>query len=567
MPSLGAVLASLVWVLAVLAVGRGGRAADVPLYELGPFSRPVTTSSAEAQRYFDQGLAFLYGFNHDEAIRAFQRAAELDPGCAMAHWGIALANGPHINNPVLPAERSEAGYAALAHARAASAGASPVEKALIVALTARYVSPPPEDRRHLELAYADAMRAVWAAFPKDADVGALFAEALADLRPWDFWLPDGKPQPGTEELVATLEGVIALDPKHPLALHLYIHAVEASTQPGRADAAADALRERLPGLGHLVHMPSHIDVRRGRWPEAIAANAKAMAADRSYTARAPEQGFYRLYMAHNHHMLTYAAMMSGQSALALQTIREMVKDIPLEFYKKNAFADGFMAMPLEVLMRFGRWDEILAEPAFPDFVPISRSLQHYARGVAFAAKDRVPDAEKELQAFLEARTRVPKEAFFGNNSGSDVLDVAERVLKGELAVPRGQAGRGHRAAARGRGTRGQAALRRAARLDPAGAPRARGRAAASRPLPRSRGGLPRGPREAPRQRLGPLRPASRARAPEEEGGSGVRAEALPDRMEPRRRQDPVRLFVPAGRVTTGGVRSCILTGQDSRPDP
>jgi len=187
-----------------------------------------------------------------------------------------------------------------------------------------------------------------------------------------------------------------------------------------------------------VHMPSHIDVRRGRWPEAITANAKAMAADRSYTARAPEQGFYRLYMAHNHHMLTHAAMMSGQSALALQTIREMVKDIPLEFYKKNPFADGFMAMPLEVLMRFGRWDEILAEPAFPDFVPISRSLQHYARGVAFAAKDRVPDAEKELQAFLEARTRVPKEAFFGNNSGSDVLDVAERVLKGELLFRSGR---------------------------------------------------------------------------------------------------------------------------------
>jgi tetratricopeptide (TPR) repeat protein len=201
--------------LAVFASAPVSRAADVPLYELGPFSRPVTTSSAEAQRYFDQGLAFLYGFNHDEAIRAFQRAAELDPGCAMAHWGVALANGPHINNPVLPAERSEAGYAALARARAASAGASPVEKALIVALTARYVSPPPEDRRHLELAYANAMRAVWAAFPKDADVGALFAEALADLRPWDFWLPDGKPQPGTEELVATLEEVMKLDQKHP----------------------------------------------------------------------------------------------------------------------------------------------------------------------------------------------------------------------------------------------------------------------------------------------------------------------------------------------------------------
>jgi tetratricopeptide (TPR) repeat protein len=356
----------------------------------------------------------------------------------MAHWGLALANGPHINNPVLPPERSEAAYAALARARAASAAATPVEKALIVALTARYTSPPPEDRRHLELAYANAMRAVWAAFPKDADVGALFAEAMADLRPWDFWLPEGKPQPGTEELVATLEQVMALDPKHPLATHIYIHAVEASTQPGRADAAANALRDRLPGLGHLVHMPSHIDVRRGRWQEAITANTKAMTADRSYTAKAPEQGFYRLYMAHNHHMLAYAAMMTGQSALAHKTIREMVGDIPLEFFKQNAFADGFMAMPLEVLMRFGRWDEILAEPPFPEFVPISRSLQHYARGVSFAAKDRVADAEKELAAFLEARKKVPKEAFFGNNAGHDVLDVAERVLRGELLFRSGK---------------------------------------------------------------------------------------------------------------------------------
>jgi len=419
-----------------------GSSPTVPLYELGAFSRAVTTSSPEAQRYFDQGLAFMYGFNHDEAIRSFRRAAELDPGCAMAHWGVAVANGPHINNPVLPADRGQAAWDALARAQAVAAGATPVEKALIVAQAARYASPPPEDRKHLDLAYANAMRAVWAAYPQDPDVGAIFAEAMADLRPWDLWLPDGKPQPGTEELVATLDAVLRLDPKHPLALHLYVHAVEASTQPGRADAAAEALRDRLPGLGHLLHMPSHIDVRRGRWQEAVVANTKAIASDRSYTARAPEQGFYRLYLAHNHHMLTYSAMMTGQSALALRTIREMVDDIPLEFFKANPFADGFMAMPLEVLMRFGRWQEILATPDFPDFVPISRALQHYARGVAFAASDRVPYAERELQAFLEARTRVPKEAFFGNNTAADVLDVAERVLKGELLFRSGKGDEG-----------------------------------------------------------------------------------------------------------------------------
>jgi hypothetical protein len=173
-----------------------------------------------------------------------------------------------------------------------------------VAVSARYASPPPEDRKALDLAYANAMRSVWAAYPRDADVGALFAEAMMDLRPWDLWLPDGKPQPGTEELIGALDAVRKLEPSHPLALHLYIHAVEAH-DPARADAAADALRDRLPGLGHLVHMPSHIDVRRGRWQQAIVANTKAIAADKSYTSRSGQQGFYRLYMAHNHHMLTY----------------------------------------------------------------------------------------------------------------------------------------------------------------------------------------------------------------------------------------------------------------------
>ncbi len=426
----------------LLGSGGGGFAAEgppVPLFEgLGSLSRKVTTASPEAQRYFDQGLAFLYAFNHDEAIRAFRRAGEIDPKCAMAFWGVAVANGPHINNPVVPEDRAKAAWEALMRAQAAAAGASPVEQALIEALASRYALPQPEDRKPLEQAYADAMRKVWRAYPKDADVGALFAESLADLRPWDLWMPDGKPQPGTEDLVATLESVLALDPRHPLANHLMIHAVEASPHPEKADRAADTLRDLQPGLGHLVHMPSHIDVRRGRWQQAIDANAKAMEADRRYTARSPHQGFYRLYMAHNHHMLTYGAMMTGQSALALKTIRAMVADIPLEFFKANPFADGFMAMPLEVMMRFGRWDEILAEPAFPDFVPISRALQHYARAVAHAAKDDVPSALKEQAAFLEARARVPKEAFFGNNTGSDVLDVAESFMRGEILFRSGK---------------------------------------------------------------------------------------------------------------------------------
>jgi len=432
------VLFSALW----LVSGESGFPAEIaspPLFDgLGGLSRKVTTASPEAQRYFDQGLAFLYAFNHDEAIRAFRRAGELDPKCAMAHWGVAVANGPHINNPVVPEDRAKAAWEALKRAQAAAAGASPVERGLIEALASRYALPQPEDRKPLEQAYADAMRKVWTTYPRDADVGALFAESLADLRPWDLWLPDGQPQPGTQELIATLESVLALDPKHPLANHLTIHAVEASPHPEKADAAADTLRELQPGLGHLVHMPSHVDVRRGRWQPAITANAKAMEADQRYTARSPEQGFYRLYMAHNHHMLTYAAMMTGQSALALKTIRAMVADIPLEFFKANPFADGFMAMPLEVMMRFGRWDEILAEPAFPDFVPISRALRHYARAVAYAAKDDVPAALGEHAAFLEARARVPKEAFFGNNTGWDVLDVAESFMRGEILFRSGK---------------------------------------------------------------------------------------------------------------------------------
>ena len=432
-------------ILLVPVVGGEAAATDsaVPLFEgLGGFSRPVTTTSAEAQRYFDQGLAFLYAFNHDEAIRAFRRAAELDPSCAMAFWGIAVAHGPHINNPVVPPERAKAAWEALGRARTLAGGAPPVERALIDALAARYADPPPEDRRPLDQAYADAMRSVYRAHPKDADVGALFAEALADLRPWDLWRPDGTPQPGTEELVATLEAVLAVAPTHPLANHMLIHALEASPRPEKADRAADVLRDLQPGLGHLVHMPSHVDVRRGRWQQAIDANVKAIAADRGYTARVPNQGFYRLYLAHNHHMLTYGAMMTGQSALALRAIREMVADIPLEFFRANAFADGFMAMPLEVLMRFGRWDEVLAEAEFPEFVPLSRAVQRYARAVAHAARGDLASAEKEQAAFLEARARVPKEATFGNNPGGAVLDVAESFMRGEILFRTGKVDEG-----------------------------------------------------------------------------------------------------------------------------
>src|SRR5881227_666625 len=274
----------VIWLVLIMA-GFHVLAAREPLYDgLGSYSRKITTDSAEAQRYFDQGFAFLHGFNHRAAIRAFQQAAEIDPECAMAHWGVALACGPHINSIAVPPPAAELAWKELGLAQKNVGNASPVERALIGALAKRYANPQPEDRSGLDRAYADAMREVWKKYPKDPDVGALFAEAMMDLRPWDQWTPDGKPQPGTEEIIATLDAVLKFNPNHPLANYLYIHAIETSPNPERAMVAADRLRNLQPGLAHNVHMPSHIDIRRGRWHEAIATNAKAVQADKRYRA-------------------------------------------------------------------------------------------------------------------------------------------------------------------------------------------------------------------------------------------------------------------------------------------
>ena len=382
----------------------------------------------------------MFGFNHDESVRAFRKGSELDPTCAMCEWGLGVARGPHINDPLVSDEHVQEALAALTKARARSAkAATPVEGALIEAAVKRYAWPQPKDRAPLDRAYAEAMREVWAANPDDTDVGALFAEAMMDLRPWDFWTNRGAPQPGTEEIVKTLDTVIAMAPKHPLANHLYVHVMEASRTPERAEAAADRLRDLQPGLGHMVHMPSHIDVRLGHWSAAIIANEKAIEADRRYRAQRPRQGFYNVYMAHNRHLLTFAAMMTGQSQRSIATIREMVALMPDEWKKDRAvLADGFVAMPFEVLMRFGKWDDILAAPEPPRYLPIARALRLYARGVALAATGKHTEARAERKAFLAAKAKVPPDAAFGNNPASALLAVAEAVLEGELAFQAGK---------------------------------------------------------------------------------------------------------------------------------
>ncbi len=441
MKALVAVRSTPAW-LAVALLTSHVTAAPEPLFEgLGSHSRRITTKSPKAQRYFDQGMRFLYGFNHSAAVRSFNEAAKLDPECAMAHWAIALAHGPHINFPLVPPPAAEIAWKELTLAKEHAAKATEVERDLIEALGHRYANPQPEDRTPLDRAYADAMREVWKKHPRDADVGALFAEAMMDLRPWDQWTLAGEAQPGTDEILATLDAVLKLNPKHPFANHLYIHAVEASPNPERADLAAERLLNLQPGLAHNVHMPSHIDIRRGRWHKAIAGNLKAIEADRGYRKIVGKpQGLVPLYAAHNRHMLAYAALMTGQSELALKHIRQMVAELPPEFLKEYAAAaEGFVAMPLEVMVRFGRWDEILKEPDnYPEHMPFTRAFHKAARAIAFAAKRDVPQARAEQQQFTERVALVPKENTFGNNTSEAILAVAARMVEGEILVAEGK---------------------------------------------------------------------------------------------------------------------------------
>jgi tetratricopeptide (TPR) repeat protein len=393
------------------------------------------TASKQAQQSFDRGLTLAYAFSYKAAEDEFRAAAAADPKCAMAWWGVALVNGPHINFPLVPPANAKIAWEALTKARALAGNTSPREQALIRALGARHAWPQPENRRPLDEAYVAAMLRVRRTHPNDADILTLYAESLMDLRPWDLWTLDGKAQPGTPEIVATLERALALNPRHPGANHLYIHAVEASPNPGRAIPAADRLRNLVPAAGHLVHMPAHIDARVGRWDAAATANIRAMKADAAYRAKHPRPGFYAIYMAHNAHFYAFTAMMQGRSGEALKQARKMVRDMPADFLENfGPVADGFMIFPSEVLMRFGRWEEVLAEPQPAANLPLANALWRYTRTAAFNALGRSEETAREKSAFQAAAARVPKDATFGNNAAHDLLTIATHTLEGEIAA-------------------------------------------------------------------------------------------------------------------------------------
>jgi tetratricopeptide (TPR) repeat protein len=408
---------------------------------LGNHTRKVTTGSPIAQRYFDQGLAFLYGFNYTEAARSFTAAVACDPNCAIAYWGIAIANGEDVKDPGRDEPLAKAAVEAVAKAQSLAAGAAPVERDLIEALSHRYADPPPADPRPLDRAYAAAMRKVWQTYPDDGDVGALTGEALMLLHRKGSWTHEGEPQPGTEEVIKTLKTVLAKHPRHPYALHLLVHVVEASPHPEWGDQAADLLRDMAPGLGHLTHMPTHIDIRRGRWREAVVASEKAVNADRAYRQLADNPGLYcRILMAHDNHMLAYAAAMQGQSQKATQAITDLLADLPADFVAAHpAKLDAFFAMPYELRIRFGQWDQMLAEPGPPKGkFPIARAFWLFAKATAFAAENRPAEAEIERHAFQAALQRIPDTAIFQKNRASAVFDVADNMLAGEILYREGK---------------------------------------------------------------------------------------------------------------------------------
>ncbi|UCF36316.1 MAG: tetratricopeptide repeat protein, partial [Acidobacteriota bacterium] len=408
--------------------------------DMGPHQRMVSTSSAEAQTYFNQGLNWMYAFNHDEAIRSFKRAAELDPDCAMAWWGVAVSEGPNYNDPVMTEQRSSAAWEALKNAVDLIDNTTPVERALIEALKHRYAEPWPEDRTSLDEAYSRAMEQVRETYPDDSDVSTLSAESLMVLAPWQLYTEDGQPKEETRtlQIVSVLEHAMRLAPNNPGANHLYIHAVEPSNDPDRGLVAADRLADLVPSSGHLLHMPSHIHVKTGRWEEAVVQNQKAMESDARYRELSPKQEIQHMYMVHNSHMLAYAAMMSGREKEAMKAARAMWEHIPDETMNEVGYLfDRWMGSVYDVQKRFGRWDDLLAEAPPPDFMKITKATWRAHRAIAYAAKKEIEEAEREYAEFLKAMEDIPEDTLWDQDSALKVLSVSDYFIQGEIALQQG----------------------------------------------------------------------------------------------------------------------------------
>jgi tetratricopeptide (TPR) repeat protein len=430
--------------LLVLAMAPGSACSDsiAPLLEgMGSHHHEVTTSSPEAQRYFNQGLVLSFGFNHREAARSFRQAQALDPQCAMCFWGEALVLGPNINAPMDPADNPRA-FAAAHTALALKDQVTSREQAYIEALSKRYRADAVDDRGPLDKAYAEAMGEVARRYPDDPDAASLYAEALMDTTPWDYWEKDGSPKPVTRLLLSTLESVLAEHPDHPLANHLYIHAVE-KTHPERGIAAADRLGDLVPGSGHLVHMPGHIYIRVGRYADAVRANEKAVAADDAYIAQCHAQGLYPVaYIPHNHHFLAAAAALLGAEDKALAAARHIRASQDAKLMRQPGYAtlQHYWAVPYFVMVRFGHWDALLAEPAPPEDLLYPTGIWHYARGLAQARAIDLEGARRSLAA-LEAIADDPEMAatrIWETNTMAQILAIAREVLSGEIAMEDGQ---------------------------------------------------------------------------------------------------------------------------------
>lgn len=421
----------------LLSWGGAAEAAEsVPLFtDLGALRHPITTTSEQAQQYFDQGLRLVYAFNHEEAIRSFEAAARHDPTAAMAHWGIALALGPNINAPMAKGDERRA-WEALQKARAQANHVSPAEQRYIEALGKRY-SAKGGSRVALDKAYANAMRTVWQRSPDDPDAGVLFTEALMDLRPWDFWASDGRPHPGTDEMVSTLETVLARHPDHPGACHYYIHVVEASPKPERALACAERLPGLMPGAGHLVHMPAHIYLRLGKYHEAAEGNAHAVHVDKEYLARrAPSGDYADGYFAHNLQFLWAALMMEGRQAEALKIARELTMTITEAEARKEKWKEFYLPAPLFSMIRFGRWDDLLHEPVPPKGLRVQEGVWRLGRGLASAAMGRIPGAEGEHFVLTGLAKQFRRDRSPEDKTARTMLRIAERLLAGDIAARR-----------------------------------------------------------------------------------------------------------------------------------